>query len=307
MLFRQLEYFVSLAAERHFARAAAACYVSQPALSEAIRKLERELGVPLVRRGQNFEGLTTEGEQLVTWARRILADRDAMNLEAAAFRTGVSGDLRLGVIPGAATTVAALVDTFCAAHPRARIRLDAGLRSGEIAERVRRFELDAGLLYPDGVDTAGLVLTTLYRERHVLVGTAGLLDDAPLDDDPAGPTWSGVAGLPLCLLRPGMRGRDLVDEAAAAHGTRLRPRVETDSVATLIALTETGRWASIVPHAWLSALPSPARLRTVALPSALDDAAPLGARVALVRADTEPTSVLTAAFEYEARNAAWTG
>jgi DNA-binding transcriptional LysR family regulator len=70
MLFRQLEYFVALARERHFARAAAACYVSQPALSEAIRKLEQELKVPLVRRGQRFEGLTPEGERLVLWARR---------------------------------------------------------------------------------------------------------------------------------------------------------------------------------------------------------------------------------------------
>lgn len=67
MLFRQLEYFVALARERHFARAAAACYVSQPALSEAIRELEHELGVPLVRRGRTFEGLTLEGERLVLW------------------------------------------------------------------------------------------------------------------------------------------------------------------------------------------------------------------------------------------------
>ena len=81
MLFRQLEYFVALARERHFAHAANACHVSQPALSEAIRKLEHELKVPLVRRGQKFEGLTPEGERLVHWARRILADCDALKLE----------------------------------------------------------------------------------------------------------------------------------------------------------------------------------------------------------------------------------
>ena len=81
MLFRQLEYFVALARERHFARAASACHVSQPALSESIRKLEHELKVPLVRRGQKFEGLTPEGERLVHWARRILADCDALKQE----------------------------------------------------------------------------------------------------------------------------------------------------------------------------------------------------------------------------------
>src|ERR1700753_2318168 len=98
MLFRQLEYFVALARERHFARAAAACYVSQPALSEAIRKLEHELNVPLVRRGHAFEGLTPGGERLVLWARRILADHDALKQEVIALQSGLSGQLRLGVV-----------------------------------------------------------------------------------------------------------------------------------------------------------------------------------------------------------------
>ena len=64
MQFRQLEYFVAVARERHFARAAEACYVSQPALSASIAKLERELGVTLINRDHNFEGLTAEGERL---------------------------------------------------------------------------------------------------------------------------------------------------------------------------------------------------------------------------------------------------
>lgn len=61
MLLRQLEYLVALARARHFAKAAQACYVSQPALSEGIRKLEEELGIPLVQRGRRFDGLTPEG------------------------------------------------------------------------------------------------------------------------------------------------------------------------------------------------------------------------------------------------------
>ena len=58
----------------HFARAAEKCYVSQPALSAAIAKLERELNVTLINRGHSFEGLTPEGERLVVWAKRILAE-----------------------------------------------------------------------------------------------------------------------------------------------------------------------------------------------------------------------------------------
>ena len=106
MLLRQLEYFVAVARERHFARAAEACYVSQPALSTAIAKLERELDVTLIYRGQNFEGLTLEGERLVVWAKRMLAEHDGLEAEAAAMRAGISGTLRLGTGPTVSTTTA---------------------------------------------------------------------------------------------------------------------------------------------------------------------------------------------------------
>ena len=106
MQFRQLEYFVAVARERHFARAAEACYVSQPALSASIAKLERELGVTLINRDHNFEGLTAEGERLAVWARRILAEKDGFKTELAAVQSGISGTLRLGVEPTASTSLA---------------------------------------------------------------------------------------------------------------------------------------------------------------------------------------------------------
>ncbi len=292
MLFRQLEYFVALARERHFARAARACYVSQPALSEAIRKLERELGVPLVLRGSSFEGLTPEGERLVLWARRILADRDALEQEVTALRTGLTGELHLGVVPAAATRVALVVDPFCSMHPLVRVRVDAGLRAKEIVDRIRRFELDAGMVYVDGVDTDGLVMTPLYEERHVLVVGLSLLPDS------SGPvTWEDAAALPMCLLHKGMRGRDRVDEAAAEHGVTVTPRLETDSVATLLALVGTGRWASVVPAGWFAASRPPKRTRIVEL-----EGAALRAAIALVRRAGEPASVLACALETTARS-----
>ncbi|MFI6907240.1 LysR family transcriptional regulator [Nonomuraea sp. NPDC050394] len=95
MLLRQLEYLVALARERHFARAAAACHVSQPSLSAAIRKLERELDVPLVRRGRRLAGLTPEGERVPLWAHRILADTEALRQDLSEMREGLSGTLRI--------------------------------------------------------------------------------------------------------------------------------------------------------------------------------------------------------------------
>ncbi|CAM3982586.1 MULTISPECIES: LysR family transcriptional regulator [Tsukamurella] len=294
MLFRQLEYFVALARERHFARAASACYVSQPALSEAIRKLERELDVPLVVRGSSFEGLTPEGQRLVPWARRILADRDALEHEVTALRTGLTGELDLGVIPAAATAVALLTDPFCSAHPLVRVRIRAGLRSSEVVERIRRYELDAGIVYSDGTDLDGLTVTPLYTDRHVLVAREDLLPEGE-----GTVSWTDAAQLPMCLLHKGMRGRDLIDEVAQAHGARFAPRLESDSVATLLAMVGAGRWATIVPRARLATYRAPSGTRVVELdgpPAALGDRAELAARVVLVRHGGEPESVLARAL-----------
>jgi DNA-binding transcriptional LysR family regulator len=293
MLFRQLEYFVALARERHFARAASACYVSQPALSEAIRKLEQELKVPLVRRGQKFEGLTPEGERLVHWARRILADHDALKQEVTALQTGLTGELRFGVVPAAATTVALLTDPFCAAHPLVRVQLETNLRSAEIVERIRRFELDAGILYPDRQDTADLLVTPLYEEQQVLIVGGDLLSGKP---DTI--SWSEALELPLCLLTEGMRGRQIIDDALATQDLTVTPQLETDSVVALFAHVGTGRWASIVPHTWIRTLGPPAGTSVLRLhnPS-------ISAVMALVTNKAEPGSVLARALAQTAQEA----
>ncbi len=292
MLFRQLEYFVALARERHFARAADACHVSQPALSEAIRKLEHELKVPLVRRGQKFEGLTPEGERLVHWARRILADHEALRQEVAALQTGLAGELRLGVVPAAATTVALLTDPFCAGHPLVRVQLETNLRSADIVERICRFELDAGILYPDRQDTADLLVTPLYEEQQVVIASTELSGKSDTI------SWSDATALPLCLLTTGMRGRQIIDDALATQDLAVRPQLETDSVVALFAHVGTGRWASIVPHTWIRTLGPPAGASVLRLHSPS-----VTSLMALVTNNAEPGSVLARALVQTAQQA----
>ncbi|WP_189309949.1 LysR family transcriptional regulator [Streptomyces brasiliensis] len=260
MLFRQLEYLVALSRERHFARAAASCHVSQPALSEAIRKLEEELDVPLVRRGRKYEGLTPEGERIVVWAQRILADRDALKDEVGALRTGLSGRLRIGSVPTASGAVSLLTGPFLAAHPLVTVEVMADLQSRDILRQLRNFEIDAGLTYlredlPE--DFQGL---PLYDERYVLLTAAG----DGLGQRPA-TTWAEAARLPLCLLTRTMQGRRTVDELFTEAGVQPSPRVETDSVGTLFAHVRTGHWASVVPHAWLHVFGVPHGMRAVPL------------------------------------------
>ncbi|MFD8750241.1 LysR family transcriptional regulator [Kitasatospora sp. NPDC059577] len=286
MLFRQLEYLVALARERHFARAAQACHVSQPALSEAVRKLEDELKVLLVRRGRAYEGLTPEGERIVLWARRILADRDALRDEVDALRTGLSGRLRIGSVPTASGAVSLLTGPLCAAHPLATVELSTDLRSEELLRQVRDFEIDAGITYLPGPGADDVRTLPLYEERYVLL--TGLADE--LARHP-GATWTEASRLPLCLLHSGMQGRRVLDEVFAGLGLEPTPRVETDSVASLFAHVRTGHWASVVPYAWLHVFGVPHGMQAVPLVEPVHSAS-----IGLVIAAREPGSVMARAL-----------
>jgi DNA-binding transcriptional LysR family regulator len=78
-------------------------------------------------------------------------------------------------------------------------------------------------------------------------------------------TWADAAQLPLALLTPDMRIRQIIDKAFADSGVVVTPQVETDSVASLYAHVGLGEWASIVPHSWLRAMPVVGNLRVVHL------------------------------------------
>ncbi|WP_330461479.1 LysR family transcriptional regulator [Streptomyces sp. NBC_00820] len=260
MLFRQLEYLVALSREHHFARAASACFVSQPALSEGIRKLEEELDVPLVRRGRKYEGLTPEGERIVVWAQRILADRDALRDEVGALRSGLSGRMRIGSIPTASAAVSELTGPFCTEHPLVTVEVIADLQSEDILRQLQNFEIDAGITYLPEDLSDNFHAIPLYQERYVLLITAA---DGLAHQSKA--TWAEAARLPLCLLTEAMQGRRVLDDVFTQAGAAPSPRIETDSVAALFAHVRTGRWASIVPHAWLHVFGVPHGMRAVPL------------------------------------------
>ncbi|MFB7311068.1 LysR substrate-binding domain-containing protein [Streptomyces sp. NPDC056192] len=293
MLLRQLEYLVALARERHFVRAAAACYVSQPSLSAAIRRLEHELGVPIVRRGRRYEGLTPEGEVVLAWAHRILAERDGLRQELSELRGGLTGTLRLGVVPTALPTASLLTNPFCERHPQARVSIES-LSSAEIRHGLAEFELDAAMTYLDD-DTrgGGLRRLPLYEERYVLLTPV----DGPLATA-ATARWAQAAALPLCLLGPRMRNRRIIDECFAADGATAAPAIESDTVAGLYAHLPGGRWSSVISHAWLHMFGVPDGMRVVPLEGPAH-----GPRVGLVTGPDDPPSVLAAALLAVARAA----
>jgi len=285
MITRYLEYIVALARERHFARAADACNVTQPTLSAGIKQLEESFGVLIVERRQRFVGLTPEGERVLAWAQRILADYRGLEQELTESREGLIGQLRIGGIPVGLPALGFLTTRFAALHSRARFQI-VSQTSREIQRGLDEFVIDIGVTYLDNEPLARVRTTELYRERYVLITQA---------DEPLGSresiTWAEAARLPLCLLTSSMQNRRILDSYFQQAGTEVQAVMETNSLVTLWSHLRFGQWSSVVPHTFLLLLGQPEHL--VALP--LVD--PVGSHtVGLVASSRDPLTPMTRAL-----------
>lgn len=123
MNIKQLHYFYELAQHRHFAKAAKACFITQPTLSASITALEKSLGTELVVRNSQFVALTQAGEVVLHHAERMLQEQDAMRQELSLFRGGLSGALRIGVVPQSSIDIMPLLKGFNDAYPKVGLHL----------------------------------------------------------------------------------------------------------------------------------------------------------------------------------------
>ncbi len=277
----RLNMFMTLARERHFGRAAAALGVTQPSLSSAIRTLEEHLGVQLVRRGSRFQGLTPEGERVLEWARRIVDDARSMQEEMRAVRRGITGQLRIGVIPTAMPRIAELTDPFLSRHPDAAVTI-LSRSSDEIRDEIAALELDAGVTYLDSEPLGRVERLPLYRETYCLIDRS----------DSSGPvTWAQAARRPLCLLTRDMQNRRIVNRHLAEVGAEAAPRVESNSMLAILSHVTSGGWAAILPRALAQGLPLPEGVRARPISGGAT-----GNLVGLVTAAREPHPPLIAAF-----------
>ena len=285
MIVRYLEYIVALAREQHFARAAKACHVTQPTLSAGIKQLEDSLGVLIVERRQRFAGFTPEGERVLAWAQRILADYRGLEQELGELREGLVGQLRIGGIPVGLPALGLLSAAFAERHPRARLQI-ISQTSAEIQRGLDEFAIDVGVTYLDNDPLVRVRTMPLYRERYVLVTHA----DSELAAGGAA-TWAQAARLPLCLLIPSMQNRRILDDYFRAAGAEVEARIETNSLVTLWSHIRFGRWSTVVPHTFLLLLGPRAGL--IALP--LNE--PSGAHtVGLVASSRDPLTPMTRAL-----------
>ena len=243
----KLEFFIALTRTRHFGRAAEDCGVTQPTLSAGIKQLEGELGVLLVQRGSRFQGLTPEGERVLIWARRIVADARTMKQEMRTVKKGLSGHLRIAAIPTALPFTPKLTLPFCQRHPDVTFAIRSAT-SKEVLDLLENFEIDAGLTYLEDEPLGRVQIVPLYRERYFLIVSR----NHPLARE-ARMSWRDVANLDLCLLTADMQNRRIIDRYFREAGVSYKARLESNSMIALLSHVMSGQWASIMPGGMVEA------------------------------------------------------
>lgn len=241
MELRQLEYFVAVAEECHFTRAARRMHVAQSGLSASIRALEVELGAPLFVRSTRQVELTQAGRALLVEARRVLGTIDAARDAVAAVQGLLRGTLAVGSIQCLhAVHLPAVLARFHELHPGVELRLrQAG--SGELVDLVRAGRLDLAFV-TSGRAADDLRTSTLSTEPLVLACAPEL----PFAERES-VRLAELAGQPFVDFNPDWGTRDDVDRALAAAGVDRRVAVEVNDVHSLLDFVGFGLGVALVP------------------------------------------------------------
>jgi len=238
---RDMELLAALARNKHFARAAADCGISQPAFSARIRNLELDLGAPIVLRANRFMGFTREGEIALKWAHQMIADARGLRQEIDRARGELTGWLTIGVVPTALSFVATIAAELRSAHPALVIRV-LSHSSTEITEGLESFSLDAGVTYLESTLPAGCQVQPAYSECYEILAPRALV---PQDRDAI--TWAEAAPIPLCLLPRNMMNRRIMDQAFEAAEATPNIVMETNAFTAALVQVTSGTAATIAP------------------------------------------------------------
>jgi len=237
---RQLRYFDALAQHAHFGRAAAACAVSQPALSMQIKELEEALGAALVERGGRSIRLTAFGQEASLRVRDILRSVDQLGELALVSRNRISGRLRIGMIPTIAPyLLPAVIGAITREHPQVEIEVREAMTS-KLLEELADGRLDTAIVALP-VFEPSLTEMVLFTEDFLLVRPA---DDA---GKPV-PTGEMLREMRLLLLEEGHCFRNQALSFCNMPSSTPRKALEANSFSTLVQMVRAGMGVTLIPE-----------------------------------------------------------
>lgn len=237
----QLRYVVTVADTGTFTAAAARCFVAQPSLSQAVQRLERELGVDLFTRTGRSVTLTAAGEAFVVAARNAIRGFDAIVPEVEAVAGLTAGHLDLVALPTLALDpLAPLVGAFRRRHPGVTVRLAHPEGTEDLLRAVRDGERELGITERPA-RREGLVVVPLARQEVVLAFPPG--SQVPETLRP-----TDLADHPIVTGPPGTSTRALLDQMLGQAGIEATIAVETDQRELIIPLVQSGAGVAMVPR-----------------------------------------------------------
>ncbi len=257
MTLTELRYIVAVARERHFGRAAEACFVSQPTLSVAIKKLEEELDVKIFERGSTEVSVTPLGEEIVRQAQAVIEQAQSIKEIAKRGKDPLAGPLRLGIIYTIGPyLLPELVRHAIEMYPQMPLMLHENF-TVKLLEMLRTGELDAAIMAEPFPDT-GLALAPLYDEPFLVAAPAGHplarrkhIAAEQLKDET------------MLLLGTGHCFRDHVLEVCpefarfASNAEGIRKSFEGSSLETIKHMVASGMGITVVPQLSVPRDPSP--------------------------------------------------
>jgi LysR family hydrogen peroxide-inducible transcriptional activator len=256
MTLTELKYIVAVARERHFGRAAEACFASQPTLSVAIRKLEDELGVQLFERGSTEVSVTPIGSQIVEQAQRVLEQAGAIKEIAKHGKDPLSGPVKVGVIYTIGPyLLPQLVRQMISDAPRMPMLLQENF-TVKLLEQLRQGEIDVAIM-ADPFSAQGLITQPLYDEPFVVAVPTG----HPLASRKSVPA-SLLKTETMLLLGTGHCFRDHVLEVCpelsrfSQASAGIQKTFEGSSLETIRHMVASGIGITVLP--W-TAMPPPSR------------------------------------------------
>lgn len=241
MNLRDLQYLIAIADLRNFSQAANKCCVSQPTLSNQIRKLEDTLGVVIFERSNKRVMPTETGEQIIALARRVLREVDAMHDVAQSAQDPLAGKFRLGAFPTLSTYIfPSLVPKITAALPQLKLVL-VEEKTQVLIERLKRGELDAALLALPVHDDQLVVKKLFDDEFFLAVPPQHPLAKTKQVDQAA------LSASTLLLLEEGHCLRDQALEVCHLVGMEEEQDFRATSLETLRQMVKAGTGITFMP------------------------------------------------------------
>jgi len=247
MTLNELRYVVAVARERHFGRAAEACFISQPTLSVAVKKLEEELGLSLFERRKGEVSVTPVGERIVTQAQRVLEEASGIRQIARQGQDQLDGPLRLGAIYTIGPYLLPhLIPQLAECAPKMPLVIEENY-TASLAEKLNHGDLDA-ILISLPFEEPGVLTMPLYREPFVLL----IPSSHPLNQKPVFKV-TDLRNEDVLLLGAGHCFRDQVLQVCpdcmhrGANDGRPAQTLEGGSLETIRYMVASGLGVTILP------------------------------------------------------------